>query len=81
MAALKHMTVEDLKVMGIPMVFINVVLEFCSVFPSVLFSKTVTVVEFRIFHACDNLIVGSKEGKLCWVDMELSSNKPHKVLK
>lgn len=28
----------------------------------------------------DNLIVGSKEGKLCWFDMDLSS-KPYKVLK
>ncbi|CAK8564285.1 unnamed protein product [Lathyrus sativus] len=28
----------------------------------------------------DNLIVGSKEGKLCWFDMDLSS-KPYKILK
>ncbi|XP_057757716.1 ribosome biogenesis protein BOP1 homolog [Arachis stenosperma] len=28
----------------------------------------------------DNLIVGSKEGKLCWFDMDLSS-KPYKTLK
>ncbi|KAK7412019.1 hypothetical protein VNO78_03465 [Psophocarpus tetragonolobus] len=28
----------------------------------------------------DNLIVGSKEGKMCWFDMELSS-KPYKIIK
>ncbi|XLS44667.1 hypothetical protein HN51_001532 [Arachis hypogaea] len=28
---------------------------------------------------CDNLIVGSKEGKLCWFDMDLSS-KPYKTI-
>ncbi|KAG4968415.1 hypothetical protein JHK87_034066 [Glycine soja] len=28
----------------------------------------------------DNLIVGSKEGKMCWFDMDLSS-KPYKILK
>ncbi|CAF2094378.1 unnamed protein product [Brassica napus] len=28
----------------------------------------------------DNLIVGSKEGKMCWFDMDLSS-KPYKTLK
>ncbi|KAG0479000.1 hypothetical protein HPP92_013719 [Vanilla planifolia] len=28
----------------------------------------------------DNLIVGSKEGKMCWFDMDLSS-RPYKVLK
>jgi ribosome biogenesis protein ERB1 len=32
------------------------------------------------FHAGDNVIVGSREGKLCWFDMDLSS-KPYKVLK
>lgn len=31
-------------------------------------------------HAGDNLIVGSREGKLCWFDMDLSS-KPYRVLK
>ncbi|CAI9301030.1 unnamed protein product [Lactuca saligna] len=28
----------------------------------------------------DNVIVGSKDGKLCWFDMDLSS-KPYKVLR
>ncbi|CAH8383712.1 unnamed protein product [Eruca vesicaria subsp. sativa] len=28
----------------------------------------------------DNLVVGSKEGKMCWFDMDLSS-KPYKILK
>ncbi|MCL7033890.1 hypothetical protein MKW94_010841, partial [Papaver nudicaule] len=28
----------------------------------------------------DNVIVGSREGKLCWFDMDLSS-KPYKILK
>ena len=28
----------------------------------------------------DNLIVGSKEGKMCWFDMDLST-KPYKILK
>ena len=32
------------------------------------------------FHAGDNIIVGSRDGKLCWFDMDLSS-KPYKVLK
>jgi hypothetical protein len=32
------------------------------------------------FHAGDNVIVGSRDGKLCWFDMDLSS-KPYKVLK
>ncbi|KAI4298956.1 hypothetical protein L6164_032461 [Bauhinia variegata] len=29
----------------------------------------------------DNLIVGSKEGKMCWFDMDLSSTNPYKVLR
>ncbi|XP_031272587.1 ribosome biogenesis protein BOP1 homolog [Pistacia vera] len=33
-----------------------------------------------IHPAGDNLIVGSREGKLCWFDMDLSS-KPYRVLK
>jgi len=28
----------------------------------------------------DNVIVGSKEGKMCWFDMDLSS-QPYKTLK
>ena len=32
------------------------------------------------FHAGDNVIVGSREGKLCWFDMDLSS-KPYRILK
>lgn len=32
------------------------------------------------FHAGDNIIVGSREGKLCWFDMDLSS-KPYRILK
>lgn len=31
-------------------------------------------------YAGDNVIVGSKEGKLCWFDMDLSS-KPYKTLR
>ncbi|KAJ0987543.1 hypothetical protein J5N97_005899 [Dioscorea zingiberensis] len=30
--------------------------------------------------ACDNVIVGSKEGKMCWFDMDLSS-QPYKTFK
>jgi len=32
------------------------------------------------FRAGDNVIVGSREGKLCWFDMDLSS-QPYRVLK
>lgn len=32
------------------------------------------------FYAGDNLIVGSREGKWCWFDMDLSST-PYKVVK
>lgn len=32
------------------------------------------------FNSGDNVIVGSKDGKLCWFDMDLSS-KPYKILK
>lgn len=32
------------------------------------------------FYAGDNVIVGSREGKLCWFDMDLSS-QPYRVLK
>lgn len=31
-------------------------------------------------HAGDNVIVGSREGKLCWFDMDLSS-QPYRTLK
>ncbi|MED6143148.1 Ribosome biogenesis protein 1 [Stylosanthes scabra] len=57
------------------------------------FFKTVTAVEWHrkdtglrqassiaVHPGGDNLIVGSKEGKLCWFDMDLSS-KPYKTLK
>jgi len=33
-----------------------------------------------VHHKGDNLIVGSKEGKVCWFDMDLST-KPYKTLK
>lgn len=32
------------------------------------------------FCAGDNVIVGSREGKLCWFDMDLSS-QPYRILK
>lgn len=32
------------------------------------------------FYAGDNVIVGSREGKLCWFDMDLSS-QPYRILK
>jgi hypothetical protein len=32
------------------------------------------------FRAGDNVIVGSREGKLCWFDMDLSS-QPYRILK
>ena len=35
---------------------------------------------FRPFCAGDNVIVGSREGKLCWFDMDLSS-QPYRILK
>ncbi|RWR95943.1 ribosome biogenesis protein BOP1 isoform X1 [Cinnamomum micranthum f. kanehirae] len=38
------------------------------------------VSSIAIHPAGDNLIVGSKEGKLCWFDMDLSS-KPYRILK
>ncbi|KAH9751122.1 Ribosome biogenesis protein BOP1-like [Citrus sinensis] len=38
------------------------------------------VSSIAIHPAGDNLIVGSREGKLCWFDMDLSS-KPYRVLK
>ncbi|KHG08140.1 Ribosome biogenesis BOP1 [Gossypium arboreum] len=38
------------------------------------------VSSIAVHPAGDNLIVGSKEGKLCWFDMDLSS-KPYKTLK
>lgn len=38
------------------------------------------VSSISIHPAGDNVIVGSREGKLCWFDMDLSS-KPYKVLK
>jgi hypothetical protein len=34
----------------------------------------------RFFYAGDNVIVGSKDGKLCWFDTDLST-KPYKKLK
>jgi hypothetical protein len=34
----------------------------------------------QFFHAGDNIIVGSKDGKLCWFDTDLST-KPYKMLK
>lgn len=40
----------------------------------------IIIVCLYAFHAGDNLIVGSKEGKMCWFDMDLSS-KPYKILK
>ncbi|XP_022774689.1 ribosome biogenesis protein BOP1 homolog isoform X2 [Durio zibethinus] len=38
------------------------------------------VSSIAVHPAGDNVIVGSKEGKLCWFDMDLSS-KPYKTLK
>lgn len=38
------------------------------------------VSSIAIHPAGDNVIVGSREGKLCWFDMDLSS-KPYKILK
>ncbi|KAJ6427728.1 hypothetical protein OIU84_023181 [Salix udensis] len=38
------------------------------------------VSSISIHPAGDNIIVGSRDGKLCWFDMDLSS-KPYKVLK
>ncbi|XP_012066646.1 ribosome biogenesis protein BOP1 homolog isoform X2 [Jatropha curcas] len=38
------------------------------------------VSSISVHPAGDNVIVGSKEGKLCWFDMDLSS-KPYKILK
>ncbi|XWS41183.1 hypothetical protein CRYUN_Cryun17cG0058300 [Craigia yunnanensis] len=38
------------------------------------------VSSIAVHSAGDNVIVGSKEGKLCWFDMDLSS-KPYKTLK
>ncbi|KAJ9158969.1 hypothetical protein P3X46_024506 [Hevea brasiliensis] len=38
------------------------------------------VSSIAVHPAGDNVIVGSKEGKLCWFDMDLSS-KPYKILK
>ncbi|XP_015580760.1 ribosome biogenesis protein BOP1 homolog [Ricinus communis] len=38
------------------------------------------VSSIAVHPAGDNIIVGSREGKLCWFDMDLSS-KPYKVLK
>ncbi|GLT85794.1 hypothetical protein SLE2022_039710 [Rubroshorea leprosula] len=38
------------------------------------------VSSISVHPAGDNVIVGSKEGKLCWFDMDLSS-KPYKTLK
>ena len=34
----------------------------------------------QFFDAGDNVIVGSKDGKLCWFDTDLST-KPYKMLK
>lgn len=33
-----------------------------------------------IFYVGDNVIVGSREGKLCWFDMDLSS-QPYRILR
>ncbi|KAK2665661.1 hypothetical protein Ddye_004235 [Dipteronia dyeriana] len=38
------------------------------------------VSSIAIHPAGDNVIVGSREGKLCWFDMDLSS-KPYRILK
>ncbi|KAJ6309473.1 hypothetical protein OIU77_015270 [Salix suchowensis] len=38
------------------------------------------VSSISVHPAVDNVIVGSRDGKLCWFDMDLSS-KPYKVLK
>lgn len=38
------------------------------------------VSSIAVHPAGDNVIVGSKEGKMCWFDMDLSS-KPYKILK
>ncbi|XP_057951643.1 ribosome biogenesis protein BOP1 homolog [Malania oleifera] len=38
------------------------------------------VSSIAVHPAGDNIIIGSKEGKLCWFDMDLSS-KPYRILK
>ncbi|KAL4556123.1 hypothetical protein LXL04_038766 [Taraxacum kok-saghyz] len=45
-------------------------------------TQTITVLIKKNLNCftCDNVIVGSKDGKLCWFDMDLSS-KPYKILK